>query len=930
VEAISSIVRSLRRIGEKEKAMINKIGYIGICLFFLSASASGQGLPKIHFEKFVLKNGLQVILHEDHTVPVVAVNVWYHVGSHNEKVGRTGFAHLFEHMMFKGSEHHPSEYFTPLQKIGGAINGSTSEDRTNYWENVPANYLELALWLESDRMGFLLPAMTQDKLDIQRNVVKNERRQGLENQPYGKVEELLPALLYPADHPYSWTVIGSQEDLSRASKEDIEEFFKTYYAPNNASLCIAGDFNPGTARALAEKYFADIPPGPAIDRLGTWIPALNGEKRMTAEDRVSLPRLYIAWHTPPYYAPGDAELDILGSILSGGKTSRLYKSLVYDRQIAQDVRAYQSSREIGGNFQIEVTAKPGCGLEEIEKAVDRELDVLKEGGVTEAEMIQAKNNFESDFVRRLENIGGFGGKADRLNEYNVMLGDPDRFQWDLDRHLNLTAADIRTAAGRFLGVDRVVLSILPSGDLKAGVAAVDRAVEPKPAAEPGFNPPAVQRAVLRNGLEVLVVEDHKLPVVNMTLVVRSGWASDPENRPGAASLMSELLDEGTATRSALEIAEEVKTLGADLGTTSSFDASQVNLEILKKELDRGLALLSEIVIHPSFPAGELERQRRIYLGRIEQEAMQPNTSAMKVFYRALYGPDHPYAQPYTGSGTESSIKALTRDDLVRTWKTAYHPNNAAFVAVGDVTLKEMTAKLEAAFGDWASGKVPEASIPAVKPPSGTKIFLVDKPGAAQSVVIAGNFGIERSSPDYFAVQVLNTALGGKFTSRINLNLREDKGYTYGARSNFTATRSTGAFMVSAPVQSQYTKETVFEIERELRGICGEKPLSAEELLDCRNYLIKGFSQRFSSTGWVAGQLADQVKFGLPGNTLARYIPSVQAVTEAATTASAWKYIHPGALLYVIVGDVAKIESGLRDLKIGDIGYLDASGNPVRR
>jgi zinc protease len=910
--------------------MVNKVGFIGLCVFFLSASAGAQGLPKIPFEKFVLKNGLQVILHEDHSVPVVAVNVWYHVGSHNEKLGRTGFAHLFEHMMFQGSEHQPGEYFTPLQKIGGSVNGSTSEDRTNYWENVPSNYLELALWLESDRMGFLLPAMAQDKLDNQKSVVKNERRQGLENQPYGKVEELLPALLYPADHPYSWSVIGSQEDLSRASREDVEDFFKTYYTPNNASLCITGDFNPGMTRALVEKYFADIPPGPAVNRIETWIPKLNGEKRMKAEDRVSLPRIYIAWHTPPYYAPGDAELDMLGSVLSQGKNSRLYKSLVYEKQIAQDVRAFQSSREIGSNFQIEVTARPGRGLEEIESAIDQELAALKDGGVTEAELTQAKNNYETGFVWQLENIGGFGGRADKLNEYNVMLGDPDRFQWDLDRHVKVTADDIRRVAREFLGRDRVVLCILPSGELKAEGAPVNRTHEPGPAAEPGFDPPRVQKGVLRNGLEVLVVEDHKLPVVNLALVIKSGWASDPENRPGAASLTSELLDEGTATRSALQIAEEVKMLGADMSTVSSFDASYVNMAILKKQMDKGLRLLSDIVTHPGFPGDELERQRQIYLGRIKQEAMEPNTNALKVYYRTLYGPDHPYAQPYTGSGTESSIKALTRDDLKKYWEMVYHPNNAAVVVVGDVTLKEMTSKLEAVFKDWMPKDVPAVAISAIKPLPVTKIFLVDKPGAAQSVVIAGNPGLERSSPDYFALQVMNTALGGKFTSRINLNLREEKGYTYGARSYFTSTRSTGAFLVSAPVHTQYTKETVVEIDRELRGICGEKPLSAEELQDCRNYLIKGFAQRFSSTGWVAGQLADQVKFGLPDDYLRRYIPSVQAVAAASAESVAKKYVHPGALLYVIVGDVAKIEPGLRDLKIGEIGYLDAAGNPVKR
>jgi zinc protease len=913
--------------------MVAKTDFMGACLAILlvcAIPAVSQGLPKIAFERYVLKNGLQVILHEDHTVPVAAVNVWYHVGSQNEKVGRTGFAHLFEHMMFQGSEHQPGEYFTPLQKIGGSVNGSTSEDRTNYWENVPSNYLELALWLESDRMGFLLPAMTQDKLDNQKNVVKNERRQGLENQPYGKVWELLPELLYPADHPYSWSVIGSQDDLSRASKEDVEEFFKTYYAPNNASLCIAGDFKPETAKALVAKYFADIPPGPAVNRLQEWIPRLNGEKRMKAEDRVSLPRLYLAWHTPPYYKPGDAELDMLASVLSQGKTSRLYKSLVYEKQIAQDVSAYQSSREIGSNFQIEVTAKPGIGLEEIEHAVDQELEAVIAKGLAEAELVQAKNNYEANFIRQLENIGGFGGKADKLNEYNVMLGDPDRFQWDLDRHLRLTSADIQNAARQYLDKNRVVLCVVPRGDLEAEAATAVRTAEPKPAAESAFIPPEIQTGKLRNGLEVLVVEDHKLPLVNMTVVIKSGWAADPKNRPGAASLASELVDEGTATRTALQIAEEAKLLGASLGTSSAFDASYVSLEILRKEMKKGLSLLSDVVLHPVFPGEELERQRGIYLGRIAQEAMEPSTSGLKLFYRTLYGPDHPYAQPFTGSGTEASIKALKRENLVDYYGTFYRPNNAALVVVGDVKLKEMLPALEAAFGEWKPKEVPSVSIPAVKPPAATKLFLVDKPGAAQSAVFAGNLGIERRSPDYFAVQVMNNALGGKFTSRINLNLREDKGYTYGARSSFTATRSVGAFFVSAPVHTQYTKETVVEIDRELRGISGQKPIEGEELQDSKNFLVKSFAQRFSSTDWVAGQVADQVKFSLPLDYLKQYIPSIQGVDAASVTAAAKKFIHPEALLYVIVGDVAKIEPGLRELNIGEIGHLDAEGNPIAR
>lgn len=383
-----------------------------------SSKADTKNLPELKHEKYLMPNGLQVILHEDHTVPIVSVNVWYHVGSKNEKVRRTGFAHLFEHMMFQGSEHQPGEFFAPLEKVGGSANGSTNEDRTNYWENVPSNYLELALWLEADRMAYLLPAMDLKKLDNQRDVVKNERRQGYENEPYGKIEALMPELLYPAGHPYSWPVIGSHEDLTAASLEDVKDFFRTYYTPSNASLCITGDFETAKGKALVQKYFGSIPPGPAVERLKNWPVSFDGEKRVTVPDRVSLPRLYYVWHTPPFYAPGDAELDLLANILTSGKTSRLYKSLVYDRQIAQDVTAFQASRQMGSEFRIMVTAKAGVSQEEIERAVDEELANVRSRGVSGQEFSQAQNNWEAFFVRQLQNVGGFGGRADLLNQYN--------------------------------------------------------------------------------------------------------------------------------------------------------------------------------------------------------------------------------------------------------------------------------------------------------------------------------------------------------------------------------------------------------------------------------------------------------------------------------------------------------------------------------
>jgi len=887
------------------------------------SKAENKDLPELKHEKYVMPNGLQVILHEDHTVPIVSVNVWYHVGSKNEKVRRTGFAHLFEHMMFQGSEHQPGEFFAPLEKVGGSANGSTNEDRTNYWENVPSNYLELALWLEADRMAYLLPAMDLKKLDNQRDVVKNERRQGYENEPYGKIEALMPELLYPAGHPYSWPVIGSHEDLTAASLEDVKDFFRTYYTPSNASLCITGDFEPAKAKALVQKYFGSIPPGPAVERLKDWPVGFEGEKRVTVPDRVSLPRLYYVWHTPPFYAPGDAELDLLANILSSGKTSRLYKSLVYDRQIAQDVTAYQGSRQMGSEFRIMVTAKPGVSMEEIEQAVDEELAKVRSKGVTSQEFSQAQNNWEAIFVRQLQNVGGFGGRADLLNQYNFFLGDPDKLHWDMNRYLGTTAAAIKETAQKYLDPNRRLAAwVVPQPDYRAEKSTVDLSKMPSPAKEPTFNPPKVQKAKLSNGMEVWLAEEHKLPLVQMEVVVKSGWAGDPKGRPGAASLTAELLDEGTRSRSALEISSEAKSLGAQLSTGSFFDGSTASINILKKNLDRGLDLLSDVVLHPVFPAEELERQRQIYLGRIMQESKEPVASAIKAFQKALFGEDHPYSQPYTGSGTESSVKAIQRDDLVNYYETYYAANNATIVAAGDVTMDELLPKLEKAFGNWEQKEVPAVTIPPGPAIRGSKVYIVDKPGAAQSVILMGGYGMPRSSPDYYPFQVMNNVLGGQFSARLNMNLREEKGYSYGSYSFAFNLKGAGPYVAYAPVQAQSTREALTEMKKELAGICGTKPITAEELKNSKNNLIKGYSQEFQTVGAIAGKLAEMVMYGLPENELARYVPSMAAVDGKEAQEMAKKYIRPQAMLTVVVGDRAKLAAIVKELNLGEISQME--------
>ncbi len=913
------ILSTIPAINRKHMMKTPALKLLTLLLLATATGLFAQTLPEIQFEKYELPNGLNVILHEDHSIPVVTVNTWYHVGSKNEKPGRTGFAHLYEHLMFEGSEHHNSDYGKEIEKIGGSDNASTSEDRTNYFETVPSNYLETALWLESDRLGFFLPTMTQEKLDLQRDVVKNERRQRIDNQPYSKAYELTLDAIYPDEHPYSWPIIGSMEDLSAASLEDVKDFFRTFYVPNNASLCISGDFDPVQTKQWVEKYFGAIPPGAPIDRIDQWVPQLDGIKRVEAEDRVSLARLHSIWPSPPQYAPGDAELDLFANVLASGKTSRLYKALVYDQQIAQDVSAYQQSNEINGTFNIDVTAKEGHSLEEIERAVDTVLRDVLEKGITPAELKQAQTGYEAGFVRSLQRGAGI---ADRLNNYNTYLGDPGRFQWDLDRYLKATVADVQKTARQYIDLNRrAFVNIYPMGDLAAAQTDIQRDAMPSAAAEPSFAPPAIQQATLSNGMALLLVEKHQLPLVQVNYILKSGWASDPADKPGSARLTAELLDEGTKSRSALQIAEQAKAMGASLGTSSSFDGSFVTLNVLKRTLNEGLALMTDVLFNPTFPQEELERQRQMYLGRIQQESRQPGTVAQKTFQRLLYGNSHPYSQPATGSGTEASINAITRDDLVNFYKAHYFDKHAALVVVGDMTLTEAKDQLEKAFKTWKPMDVPVVDIPPPPAAKGTRIVIVDKPNAPQSVIIAGHAGVKRSDPNYDALQVVNNAFGGQFGSRLNMNLREQKGYTYGAGSGFGARRGEGPFVMSAQVKTDVTDESVSEMIKELQLLAGTKPLTENELRESKDNLIKGYPQDFETYNALAGQLNQIALMDLPLDEWSGYVAKVSAVDNAMAARLANEYLHPADLLIVVVGDRAKIEDDLRKLKVGEVSVV---------
>lgn len=899
----------------------------------LHASLFSQELPDINFKKFILPNGLQVILHEDHSVPMVSINVWYHVGSKNEKRGRTGFAHLFEHLMFEGSEHVAEGMFDKwLEAAGGTNNGSTTRDRTNYWESVPSNALELALYLDSDRMANLLAAIDQKKLDTQRDVVINEHRERVDNQPYGRVDEVIGGALYPSNHPYSWPVIGSVDDLSAASLEDVKDFFRRYYTPNNASLCVAGDIDPNNTKVLVEKYFAGIPSGPPVDRIEEWVPALEGPKRIGMRDNVSLPRLYMVWPTSPLYQADDAEMDVLASILSSGKNSRLYKSLVYERQIAQDVQAYQASGEIASAFYIVATAKPGITLPELEKAIDTELIKIEKDPPEAAEVTIAVNSYEADFVRRLQSVADFGGKADKLNQYNVYVGRPDYLTEDLGRYLKITPAVVQKAVQKYLSLNkRIILSVEPAGDLKADTATVlDRNIIPGAGPSPRLIPPSFEERILSNGLKVIIAEQHELPLVQFNLIINAGWTADPTRKPGVSCLASDLLDEGTKNRPALEISQGLKALGADLSTSSSFDASNVRLNTLKKHVPGSLDIFADVLVNPAFAETELERIKKEYQARILQEKREPDTASIKAFLRTLYGQDHPYGQPYTGTGTEESISTITVKDLRQFYEAYFHPNNATLIVVGDVTTDEILPILEKALKNWRKQDIALFEIPKVRTIEGNHIYLIDKPGAPQSMVVTGHLGLLRNSPDYYRAEVMNTILGGKFTSRLNMNLREDKGYTYGAFSQFMYLRGIGPFIALTQVDTKYTKETLIEMLKEYRGLAGSIPASNEELGETKRYMTLSYPGGFETISQIADRLGDMVTYNLPKDYFQKYVPALERVSISDVTEAAKRYIHPDNMLFVIMGDVKKIEQGVRDLKLGEIHYLDLDGNPVKK
>jgi zinc protease len=882
----------------------------------------------IPFQKFVLGNGLTVIVHEDHKAPIVAINVWYHVGSKNEKPGKTGFAHLFEHLMFGGSEHSSGRYIDAMEKIGATdLNGTTNNDRTNYFENVPTSAVDLTLWMESDRMGFLLGALDQKTLDLQRGVVQNEKRQG-ENQPYAVSRQLITQNTYPAGHPYSWTVIGDMADIGAASMDDVKEWFKTYYGPSNVTIVLAGDIDFKTAKEKVEKYFGNIPPGPPVAHQEVWIAKMTGTHRQIVQDRVPQARIYKVWNIPDYGSADAVYLDMVSDVLTLGKTSRLYKRLVYDDQIATDAGAFVNLNEIGGQFLEQATAQPGQGLAQVEKALDEELARFLKDGPTAEELTRVKAQHEASFVRGIERIGGFGGKSDRLAQSQVFLGSPDAYKVALKRVQDATAEDLKTVANRWLSDGAYVLEVHPFPDYKAAATGADRSKAPEVGVPPDLKLPKLQHATLSNGLKVILAERHEVPLINFWLNVDAGYAADQFASPGTASMTMALLTGGTKTRTALQISDEEALLGAQLAASSNLDVSIVELSALKSKLDPSLGLFADVILNPVFPDSDFKRQQQQQRARIQREKNTPIQMALRVFPGLIYGPGHAYGNPLTGSGTTESVDKLTRDSLVKFHETWFKPNHATLVIAGDTSLAEVTPKLEKLFANWKAGQIPEKNIKNVQRPEKAVVYLIDKPGALQSIIFAGNIAPPRANPKEIAIEAANDGLGGMFGSRLNMNLREEKHWSYGATSLLWAARGQRPFLAVAPVQTDKTKESLEEMNKEFRGILGDHPVTADELARIQANETLSLPGSFETLDALGQSMIDIVRFGLPEDYYETYAGKVRALKTSDVQDGAKAIVHPDHLIWVVVGDRAKIEAGIKELGLGEIRLLDADGKPI--
>lgn len=884
----------------------------------------------ISYQKFTLPNGLTLIVHEDRKAPIVAVNMWYHVGSKNEKLKKSGLAHLFEHLMFKGSENYNKDYFLALEKIGGTnVNGRTNTDRTNYFQNIPVAALDQVLFLESDRMGHLLDAIDQAKLDEQRGVVLNEKRQR-EDQPYGKELELITKALYPQGHPYAHTVIGETEDLNGTSLEDVREWFKAYYGAANTVISIAGDVSTMEVYDKVLKYFGDIPSGPTIVRDEINIPERTNDSYQVYQDRVPESRVLFAWNTPPYGSREDLHFDLISSILSSGKNSRLYRKMIYQDRVASSVVSYQSSAELASKFIVRANVISGEDVAIVKAKLLAEINNFIEEGPTKNELKRVKASYFASFIKGLERIGGYGGVSDILASNETYHGNATYYRDKLRYVEEVTVEDIKATAKKWLTKGKHILVCNPFPKYTVEETTVDRSKLPPLNASKDSKFPKIQRTKLSNGLTVVLAERKGTSTIVMEMMFNAGYKTDIQSKPGVAYLTMNLLDEGTTDLTSLQINEKLQLLGANLYTGSDFDVSSVYLNTLKSSLDASLAIFSNVLQNPAFEKAELRRLIEQQLNTIKLEKSRPFRMLLRSMNKYLYGEGHPYSSPFTGTGYENTVRFITKNDVANFYRIWIKPNNATLVVTGDISMKELRAKLQQSLGQWQRGKLSTVKFDKPKPTTKNTLYLIDRPESLQSIIIAGHVTKKYGEVSEVVLQQMVSILGGDFTSRINMNLREEKHWSYGAGGLVVGDQQDRLFLVYAPVQTDKTAESVQELRKEITDFVTTRKATEEELNRVKSNQILKLPGQWETNNAVNATLYNLVKYKLSHDYYQKYNESIRNISLKDLQDVSAQSVKPENLNWFIVGDKSKIGASLAALGFDKIVEIDGDGNPIKQ
>ncbi|MCW5520583.1 insulinase family protein [Aureitalea sp. L0-47] len=911
----------------------------------------------IEFTKYELENGLDVVLHQDKSDPIVSVAIQYGVGSNREKTGRTGFAHLFEHMLFQESENvGQDQFFKKIQDAGGTLNGGTWKDGTIYYEIVPKNALEMVLWLESDRMGYLINTVTESAFYNQQEVVQNEKRQRVDNRPYGHTNWVLDKNIYPDGHPYNWQVIGELVDLQSATVDDVREFYDRFYGPNNATLVLAGDFEEVDAKALIEKYFGEIKRRQEVPKLEAQPVTISETKRLYHEDNfATAPQLNMVWPTVQQYTDDAYALDFLAEIVSRGKKAPLYKVLVKDKELTSRTIAYNNSQEIAGEFHIIITGNEGVNLNDVEAGIQEAFAMFETEGVTDRDIERIKAGLETSFYNGISSVLG---KSFQLAQYNVFTGDPGFIEKDINNIKAVTKEDVMRVYNEYIKDKPFVMtSFVPKGqtdliaansmvapvveeEIKENVektvtdseeevaktpSAFDRSAEPAQGPAPQLNIPTSWTAELANGMEVYGIEQNEIPTVNFSLVMEGGHLMDDMTKNGVANLMTDIMMEGTANKTPEELEEEIEMLGASINMYTTRESIVIRGNTLVRNFDKTMALIEEILLQPRWDAEEFARIKTKTVNDIKRSESNPNAVANRVYNKLLYGEDHIFAYPT--SGTVESVEAITMEDLKTFYENNFSPSISTFHVVGKINKDNALKNLASLEESWASKDVSIPEYPAENDRDKASLYFVDIPNAKQSVINIGYVGLSRTDPDFYPVEVMNYKLGGSFSGNVNLILREEKGYTYGARTQFSGSKIPGTFTASSSVRTNTTGESVKIFKEEIMKY--KEGISQEDLDFTKNALIKSNARRFETQGSLLGMLQEMSMYDLPADYISGEEKVIRDMTLDQHKMLANKYLDESKMAYLVVGDAATQYVQFKDMDFDEVMLMDKEGEEVK-